>query len=85
MKYSQTCIQMPLMTREPEIAAFMNSCPWYAGYAFYAIFINEKMRLPFIDSDLLYRDALYGMLDCNLWWVQIYIINQMYKYHCVNK
>ena len=41
------------MTREPEIAAYMNNCPRYAGYAFYAIFINEKMRLPFIDSDLL--------------------------------
>ena len=28
--------------------------------------IMEKMRLPFIDSGLLYRGALYGRFDCNL-------------------
>jgi len=46
MKYSQTCIQMLLMTREPEIVAFMNSCPLYAGYNFMHYSLMRKRDCP---------------------------------------
>jgi len=50
-------------SREPENVSFMSSCPLYTGnYMQYSLM--GKMRLPFIDSDLLYRGALSGRFDC---------------------
>jgi hypothetical protein len=37
---------------------FISSCPLYIGYNNMQYSLIEKMRLPFIDSDLLYRGAL---------------------------
>ena len=45
-------------SREHESEAFVSSCPLYTG-GNHALFINWKMKLPFIDSDLLYRGVLY--------------------------
>jgi len=44
-------------TREPENAPFMNSCLLYTGSNYMPYSLIGKMRLPIIDSDLLYRDA----------------------------
>ena len=41
-----------------------------------------KMRLPFIDSDLLYRDAYKGRFDCTqmyIWIEYFYFPNQVPK------
>ena len=35
-----------------------NSCPLYTGYNYMHYSLRGNMRPPFIDSDLLYRDAL---------------------------
>ena len=35
----------------------------YMQVKLYALFINGEMRLPFIDSDLLYWGALWGRFD----------------------
>jgi hypothetical protein len=45
-------------SRESENVALMSSCPFQYRLKSYVLFINGKMRLPFIDSDLLYRGAL---------------------------
>ena len=46
-------------SRKSENVAFMSSCPFQYRLKSYVLFINGKMRLPFINSDLLYRGALY--------------------------
>ena len=38
--------------------AFMNSCPLYSGNNYMHYSLMRKMKLPFIDSDLLYRGTL---------------------------
>ena len=43
---------------EPANVPVMSSCPLYTRLELYELFINGKMRLSFIDSDLLYRGAL---------------------------
>ena len=43
---------------EPENVAFMSSCPLYTDYNYMYYSLIGKMRLPFIDSDLLYRGVL---------------------------
>ena len=45
-------------SREPENVAFMSSCPLYTGSNYMHYSIMGKMRLPFIDNNLLYRGAL---------------------------
>jgi len=45
-------------SREPKNVAFMSSCPLYTGLNYMHYSLMGKMRLPFIDSDLLYRGAL---------------------------
>jgi hypothetical protein len=45
-------------SKEPENVAFMSSCPLYTGYNYMHYSLMGKMRLPFIDSGLLYRGAL---------------------------
>jgi len=45
-------------SKEPENVAVMSSCHLYAGYNYCTISLMGKMRLPFIDSDLLYSGAL---------------------------
>jgi hypothetical protein len=45
-------------SREPENVPFMSSCPLYTGLNYIHYPSMEKMRLPFIDSDLLYRGVL---------------------------
>ena len=45
-------------SREPENVAFMSSSTLYTGKYYVHYSLMGKMRLPFIDSDLLYRDAL---------------------------
>ena len=66
-----TCIQRNTVkpvyrghSREPENVDFISSCPLYIGYNYMQYSLIGKMRLPFIDSDLLYRGALYSRLDC---------------------
>jgi hypothetical protein len=50
---SETWIQKILFhKREPENVTFMSSFPLYTGK-----YYTGKMRLPFIDKDLLYRGA----------------------------
>jgi hypothetical protein len=44
-------------SRESENVSFMSSCTLYTGYTHYSL--KGKMRLPFIEGDLLYRGALY--------------------------
>jgi hypothetical protein len=58
-------------SREPENVAFMSSCPLYTGLNYMHYSLIGKMRLPFIDSDLLYRVALYDRLDCILKYVNV--------------
>jgi hypothetical protein len=46
-------------SREPENVPFMSSCPLYRLKWLYMHYsLIGKMRLPFIDSDLLYGSAL---------------------------
>jgi hypothetical protein len=45
-------------SREPENVAFISRCPLYTGYNYRHYSSMGNMRLPFIDSDLLYRGAL---------------------------
>ena len=45
-------------SKEPENVAFISSCPLCTGYDYMHYSLMGKMRLPFIDSDLLYRGAL---------------------------
>ena len=45
-------------SREPENVAFMSSCSLYTGLNYMHYSLIGKIRLPFIDSDLLYRVAL---------------------------
>jgi hypothetical protein len=45
-------------SREPENVVFMSSCPLYTGQNYMHYLLMGKMRLPFIDNDLLYRGAL---------------------------
>ena len=40
--------------------------PFIYRLKLYTFFFNERMMLPFIDSDLLYRGALWDMFDCIL-------------------
>jgi hypothetical protein len=41
-----------------ENVALMSSCPLYTGWYYMHYLLMGKMRLPFIDSDLLYRGVL---------------------------
>ena len=43
-----------------ENVSFMSSCPLKYRLKLYALFINGKMRLSFMDSDLLFRGVVYG-------------------------
>jgi hypothetical protein len=52
-------INMYLNIVKPENVAFMNSCPLFTGLKYMHYSIMGEMGLPFIDSDLLYRGALY--------------------------
>jgi hypothetical protein len=45
-------------SRESANVAFMSSFPLYTGLNYMHYSLMEKMRLSFIDSDLLYRGAL---------------------------
>ena len=45
-------------TKEPENVPYMNNCHLYTGYNYMNYLLMGKMRLPFIDSDLLYRGAI---------------------------
>jgi hypothetical protein len=49
-------------SREPAIVPFMSSFPLYTGNNYMHYSLMGKMRLPFIDSDLLYRGA--GLTGC---------------------
>jgi len=55
--YSQTCI-FKGHSKKPENVAFMSSCRLYTGQNYMHYSLMGKMRLPFIDRDLLYRGAL---------------------------
>ena len=44
---------------EPEYVIFMTSFLLYTGLNYMHYSLMGKMRLPFIDSDLLYRGAIY--------------------------
>ena len=50
-------------SREPENVAFMSSLPFIYRYNYIHYSLMGKMRLPFIDSDLLYRGTLIGRFD----------------------
>ena len=43
---------------EHDNVAFMSSCPLYTGKNYMHYSLMGEMRLPFIDSDLLYKGAL---------------------------
>ena len=58
--YSQTVYKGH--SREPAIVPFMSSFPLYTGNNYMHNSLMGKMRLPFIDSDLLYRGA--GLTGC---------------------
>jgi hypothetical protein len=46
-------------SREPENVPFMSRCPLYTGQNYMHLYsLMRKMRLFFIDSDLLYGGAL---------------------------
>ena len=45
-------------SRESENVAFISGCPLYTGQNYMQYSLMGKIRLPFIDSDLLYRGAL---------------------------
>ena len=44
---------------EPENVAFMSCCLLYTGYDCIHYSLIGKMKLPFIDSDLIYRGVLF--------------------------
>jgi hypothetical protein len=52
-------INMYLNIVKPENVSFMNSCHLFTGLKYMHYSIMGEMGLPFIDSDLLYRGALY--------------------------
>ena len=43
---------------KPAIVAFMSSCPLYIGLNCIHSSLMGQMRLPFINSDLLYKGVL---------------------------
>ena len=45
-------------SREPGNVVFISSCPLYTGLNNIHYSLMGKMKLPFIDSDVLYRGAL---------------------------
>ena len=47
---------------EPENVFLMSSCPLYTGHNYMHYSLKRKMRLPFIDSDLLYRGLTEELL-----------------------
>ena len=53
-------------SRELENVAFMNSCPLYTGQNYIQYSLMGKMRMSFIDSDLLYRGVFLGWFDCTI-------------------
>jgi hypothetical protein len=52
-----TIVVYKVHSKEPENVAFMSNYPLYTGLN-YMHYSMRKMRLPFIDSDLLYSGAL---------------------------
>ena len=44
-------------SREPGNVPFIGSCPLYTGQDYMHYSLMGKMRLPFIDMDVLYRSA----------------------------
>jgi hypothetical protein len=51
-------------SREPGNVHFISSCPLYTGQDYMHYSLMGKMKLPFIDMDVLYRSAFLGRLDC---------------------
>ena len=51
-------------SREPENVSFLGSCQLYTGLNYKQYSLMGKIRLPFTDSELLHRGALYDKLDC---------------------
>jgi hypothetical protein len=45
-------------SKEPESVLFMSSCPLFTGLDYMHYSLKGKIRLFFIDRDLLYRGAL---------------------------
>ena len=59
--FNNTCTVKPVYkghSRESENMSFMSSCPLYTGQYYMPCSLMGKMRLPFIDSDLLFRGDL---------------------------
>ena len=54
----QSTLYLKGHARKPKNVAFMTSCPLYTGQNYMHYSLIGKMRLSFIDSDLLYRGAL---------------------------
>jgi hypothetical protein len=53
--YEDSCFMANEVLREYENVPFVFSCPLYTGSNYMHYLLMEEMRLPFIDSDLLYR------------------------------